>query len=169
MGVIMLDEQIKSIKQMLTEREHPHDIIEVLQELDFDDQVEVLKGLDTESTALLLHEFVPAEAAALMNEIEPHQTALIFAEMNKDDAVDIVAELEDEDVEQILQEMPVEDKVEIKKLTLYDEEEAGGLMTLEFVALPQTMTVKDAIGTLRNAIFDHCRPVTRAWRTRRQN
>lgn len=72
-----------------------------------------------------------------------------MSEMDSDDAADFVAALPEEYVPEILKRIPKEESDEIKELLHYEEDTAGGIMALEYVALPATATVNEAIEEIR--------------------
>ena len=57
--------------------------------------------------------------------------------MSPDDAADLVADLSDETRDEILALMESDEKAEVQELLAYPEDTAGGIMTTEFVAVPQ--------------------------------
>jgi Mg/Co/Ni transporter MgtE len=100
--------------------------------------------------------------ASILESLETERAAEIIEEMAPDEAAHALAELEEETSSEILDEVTEETRTEVGELIEYDEHTAGFLMSTEFVALPDTGTVQDAIATLRandelldtlNAIF----------------
>jgi magnesium transporter len=77
------------------------------------------------------------EAADLLEAIDP------------DDATDILAELSSEDREQILHAMEPEEAAEIRELSAYPPDTAGGRMTPAFVAISPDVRADDAVVLLR--------------------
>ncbi len=69
--------------------------------------------------------------------------------MDPDAAADLLADLSDERTEQILVEMEPEASQEVVELLEHREGTAAGRMTTEFLALPVTATVENAIGVMR--------------------
>ena len=69
--------------------------------------------------------------------------------MDPDAAADLLADLSQDRTEQILVEMKPEASQEVVELLEHSEETAAGRMTTEFLALPVTATVENAIGVMR--------------------
>jgi Mg/Co/Ni transporter MgtE len=69
--------------------------------------------------------------------------------MSSDDAADVLNELSDEKAEELLDLMEHEDAAEVKELREYEENEAGSLMTTEYIALPQNLTADETINEIR--------------------
>jgi len=79
----------------------------------------------------------------------PAQAAKLVSEMTPDDRVDVLEELEEERAEEILAEIAPEARRETEKLLTYAPDSAGGLMTTEFVQVPETLTVDEALLNVR--------------------
>jgi len=83
------------------------------------------------------------ELAALLRESEPTKAAELLAEMEPDEAAEALRDLDDETRDEILAEMDPEDSTELAKLTEYDEESAGGVMTTTLYAYDADLSVAD--------------------------
>ena len=73
----------------------------------------------------------------------------MLALMDPDDAVELIEELGNEKAEKLLRLMGVKEEKAIRNLLGYEEDTAGRIMTSDFVALPSTATVQDAIDAIR--------------------
>jgi Mg/Co/Ni transporter MgtE len=69
--------------------------------------------------------------------------------MDPDAAADLLADLSQDQTEQILVEMKPEASQEVVELLEHRERTAAGRMTTDFLALPVTATVENAIGVMR--------------------
>jgi magnesium transporter len=85
----------------------------------------------------------------VLEDLEPARAADILEEMSPDDAADLVADLSDETREEILALMEREEAAEVRGLLGYAEDTAGGIMTTEFVAIPESLTAAETIERLR--------------------
>jgi magnesium transporter len=63
----------------------------------------------------------------------------------------LIGELPQEQAQQILSHIDKEDSEEVQELLKYDKETAGGIMQLELVAVPQGVTVREAIEQIRSS------------------
>jgi Mg/Co/Ni transporter MgtE len=97
-----------------------------------------------------LSEVDPNIQASILESLETEKAAEIVEEMAPDEAADILAELEQETSDEILEEMEHEPKQEVRELLEFDEDSAGGMMNTEYVAIPETATVADAIQALKS-------------------
>ncbi len=111
-------------------------------------QVQVLiPCLSYEESAKVLEEMEPSEAVKVCQIASPEAAAHILDETSPDVAAHVIRELPEEQAKEVLEAM--EDKEEVEPLLGYAAESAGGLMSIEYVALADTMTAPDAIALLR--------------------
>jgi len=78
--------------------------------------------------------------------------------MDPDDAADVLEILPEPEMDQILVRMRAEDAAEIRELTAYAPDTAGGLMTPAFVAVTADATSEQAINAIR-ALVDEAETV----------
>jgi Mg/Co/Ni transporter MgtE len=69
--------------------------------------------------------------------------------MSPDEAADVLGDLPEEKAEDLLKRMETEEQADVAELLPYEDDTAGGLMTTEFVTLPRSLTVTDAVARLR--------------------
>jgi magnesium transporter len=131
---------------------HPSDLADLLEELNEDERRSVLLALASEpelaaeALAEMEWEEHPEESLA---SLEPKQIASLLRELSDDDAADMIGELDPEDRDRILAALPTLDAGDIRELLRYDEESAGGIMTTELVAVPESLTATQAIEEVR--------------------
>jgi magnesium transporter len=128
---------------------HPADLADIVEELGTAERESIFETIDSESAAEALSEVEPKMQASILESLEPEIAADIVEEMSPDEAADALAELEVETSEEILDEMDEDEEEEVRELLEYGEHTAGGMMNTEFVALPHTATIADAMIALR--------------------
>jgi magnesium transporter len=74
---------------------------------------------------------------------------MVLAEMAPDDRVDILNHLSPGLREALVRELDVREAAEVRRLSSYPNDSAGGIMTTEAVALPETMPAEKAVAELR--------------------
>lgn len=129
---------------------HPADLADIVEDLSPDDREAIFETMDSEVAAEALTEVEPDIQASILESLETEKAADIVEEMSPHEAADVLAELEEETSEEILEEMEQEPKTEVEELLEFREDSAGGLMNTEFVALPETATVADAMEALKD-------------------
>ncbi|MBV8819750.1 MAG: magnesium transporter, partial [Acidobacteriaceae bacterium] len=114
-----------------------------------DDREAIFESIDSEVAADALSEVDPEIQANILESLETDKAAEIIEEMAPDEAADALAELEDEKSQEILDEMEAAPETEVRELLEFSEDSAGGMMNTEFIALPVTATVADAMEAIR--------------------
>jgi magnesium transporter len=130
-------------------RMHPVDIAALIEDLSYRQGEEVLTALD-EPVAADVVEYLPHELqSAVLIALPDEKAGDILDEMEPDDAADILAELPEEEAQDLLQAMEPEEAADVSRLLDYAPDTAGGLMTTDVLALPETLTVGEAVERLR--------------------
>lgn len=154
------DDLLEEIRELIAEREElgirgladrlgPSDWADIMVRLDDDEVAILLASLPPGELPEVLEELDPASAAAILR-LQPREDAADLLEaIDPDDATDILAELPIEDREQILRAMEPEEAAEIRELSAYPPDTAGGRMTPAFVAIAPDVRADDAIVLLR--------------------
>jgi magnesium transporter len=102
---------------------------------------QTLSRLPVELAARLIEEAPNELAVDLVELLEAEAAADIIDELDSDIQADVIGELDEEDAEAILAEMEPEDAADVRRLALYDDDTAGGLMVAEAFRFPDTATV----------------------------
>ena len=128
---------------------HPADIADIVEDLAPDEREAVFRTLDEDVAAETLEEVEPKVQKSIVESLDSERAADIVEEMDPDAAADLLGDLPQDRTEQILVEMEPEASQEVVELLEHREETAAGRMTTEFLALPVTATVENAIGVMR--------------------
>lgn len=106
-------------------------------------------GLSAEKAADYLHDIPEVQALRLLEKLMPADAAQILEELPKDEQADFVGELSDETQQSILAEMDFDAAEDVRELIEFEDDEAGGMMIVEFVAVPSNLTVADVTRQLQ--------------------
>ena len=139
-----------NISNRLLENMHPADLADIVEALGPEDREAIFENIDSEVAAEALSEVDLEIQASILESLETETAADIVEEMAPDEAADVLAELEEDTSDEILEEMEHDPKHEVEELMEFDEDTAGGLMNTEYVALPESSTVADALAALKD-------------------
>ncbi|MBU2342062.1 MAG: magnesium transporter [Alphaproteobacteria bacterium] len=133
----------------LVEPLHPADIADLLELLERDERHQLaaaITDLMTSEVVAELNDFVRDD---MMEALPAARVALIAEQLDTDDAVQLIEDLDEDNQQAILAELDAEDRHAIESALAYPEETAGRLMSRDFVAVPEHLTVGDLIDFLR--------------------
>ena len=128
---------------------HPADLADIIEDMDVHERSALVETLDEEVLAEAIEEMDPKVQVAIMRRLEPDRAADIIEEMSPDEAADLIADLPSETATGILREMDSEYEKKLKGLLAHEEDEAGGLMTTQFMALHPDRTIVEALAHIR--------------------
>ncbi len=132
-------------------------LLEVWYELDAAAQERVLAALDTDAAAELLVRLTDEEQSEALETLTPRRAAELLEELSPDDLADTLQAIEEynpDDLAELKTLLDPQTLAVVDSLTGYDEEEAGGLMTPEFISVRSMMTVAQVLDFLREAAPD---------------
>lgn len=137
------------IEQDRLSQMHPSDIADILEDLAPAERHAVFLSLDEDVAAEALEEVKPRMQQSLIEALDSEKIAGIVEEMDPAAAADLLAELPDERSEAILEEMEPEERQEVEDLLEFPGNSAAGRMTTEYIALPVTASVAEAVEAVR--------------------
>lgn len=134
-------EQLKSIP--------PPDVSTMLMELDPFERAALLKTFDVATQVDILTELDLKWQKDLIEELDVGAAVALFERMPADEATDLLATLAKRDADRILGMLSPKKARELSELLSHESDSAGGLMTTEYIALREGMTVGEAIEHIR--------------------
>ena len=130
-------------------RLHPADIADIVEDLPPAEREAVFETIDEEVAAEALEEIDPQIQVSIVESLDSNRAADIVEEMDPDAAADLLADLPEDRSGAILEEMEQEERQEVSQLLEFGERTAAGRMTTEYIAVPETALVDDAIEALK--------------------
>jgi len=106
-----------------------------------DDRDELLNLIPASLAAELVEEAPHAAASDLVERMQHDRAFEVLDELDSDRQADLIGDMDDEDAEAILAQFDPEEAADVRRLTEYDDETAGGLMVAEAFSFPDTGTV----------------------------
>jgi len=156
-------ELLESLISNPQEFEHRHavDIANILKEVyheeGFEPFLEYLRKIPEEHLGEVLLELPEHLKDDALEELSVKKLADVVDELDSDDAADLIqdiAELDSQKEQEVLSKLDDEDVEDIKKLQLYDEEEAGSIMQTELFSAKLDEKVGDSIKRLKKLKAD---------------
>jgi magnesium transporter len=127
----------------------PAEIADVLNHLPVDESAAVLGRLAPATGGRVLAEMHPRAAASLLARVPPERAAAALAAAEPDDRVDLLEQVPPSLREQLVRALPHADADEVRRLERYPPDTAGGIMTTDVTALPESLSVDQAVAELR--------------------
>jgi magnesium transporter len=130
----------------------PAEWADLVPQLEPNEVAVLIQWLPDEEIGEILEELPPTEAARILRTLSANEASQLLGEMDPDDAADVVDALPDHAVAEILVRMKPEDAEEIRQLSGYEPDTAGGIMTPEYVAVSKDATSAQAITAIRRLV-----------------
>lgn len=126
------------------------DIAEVLEEIgEIPSILYVLRVIDNELSSEIFAEFSSELQEKIINAFSDKELVDLISNSFADDIVDTLEELPANVVNRILKVCPKDIRKDVNVLLNYKENTAGSVMTTEYLEVKDTLTVKEAIETIR--------------------
>ena len=127
---------------------HAADIALLMGQLSHKERLEIFNLLEPNKAAQVLVEMDSLLQVEVLENMEPQEILKILSHLPPDEAVDILDTLPDDKREELL---PYIEEEDVDRLLSYREETAGRIMTTDYLALPEDMTVEEAIEEVRRS------------------
>ena len=128
---------------------HPSDLADIIEEMGKSTRAKVFASLDEEKAADVLEELEPYAQAHIIENLSIEKAADVLEKMPADEVADLLDVIEEERAELLLNEMEKESSEEVRELLEYSGKEVGSLMTTDYLAFNETMTVRETLYELR--------------------
>lgn len=135
----------------LVEPLHPADIADLFELIEVEERPVLAKAINDLMGSEVFAELNDHVRELLVESLPAEAIADIAEQLDTDDAVAMLEDLDERDQRAVLAEMEPEDRAAIESALSYPEESAGRLMSRDFVAVPEHMTVGDLIDFLRDS------------------
>ncbi len=128
---------------------HPSDLADIIEDFDTNTGMMIFSSLDNAKAADVLEEMEEETQISVIKNLSKDKAADILDEMPADEVADILDGLSENEAEELLNNMEMETSKEVRELMEYEDDEVGSLMTTEFIAFNQDITIEKAIANLR--------------------
>ncbi len=142
---------VTNIRKIL-DRSHPADVALALDAFIPPERLKLLSYLgDDAAQAEVVAGMPVTKAVELLGELPFDRMVALLSEMSGDDRADILGALDEELAGKILTAMPDEESDEATELLRYGESTAGGIMSPDFLAIGDDVSVGKAIGIVQES------------------
>jgi len=132
---------------------HPAQIADLVEQASHEEGEEIIEavGLDRELEADVFEELDTEHQLEFLESRSDVEAARLLARMEPDNAADLINEIDQDRRLPILESLPDDQQGKVRQLLAYNADTAGGLMNTDFVAVPATATVADALEAIRSS------------------
>ncbi len=130
----------------------PEDIAHILDDLDPDQKLKVFDTIETETQAEVIDETDPTSREQVLENLDLSELKSILEEMPPDEATDLLNQLPQARRRQVLSGLDPATTVELLRLMQHPDDSAGGIMTLDYLAVNPQLTSEDAISLIQKNI-----------------
>jgi CBS domain-containing protein/sporulation protein YlmC with PRC-barrel domain len=110
---------------------------------------DLLEDLDEARAADALEELEDEQQGQILRAMEPERAADVLEEMDPDEAADALQNVGETEAADILGRMEREERDEVQELLGYPEDSAGGIMTTDYVSVPEWASAGAVVDALR--------------------
>lgn len=132
----------------------PADIAEVWSDFTSEERVKLFNILDVKFAADIFELLREDQMIELLERLPTRKKIAVLNEMSPDDRTDLFAALPAAEVEKIIPLLADEEQNRARELLAYKANTAGGLMTTDYVTVPQDANVAETMRELRTRARD---------------
>jgi hypothetical protein len=127
------------------------DLVEAASRREGEEIIQAVGDDDRELEADVFEELDDHHQQEFLEDRPDAQVAEILSRMAPDDAADILGEFDEDRREPVLASLPVSHRVKVRALLGYEPDEAGGLMSPDFILLRGSTSAGDALEAVRRS------------------
>lgn len=133
---------------------HPADAADALSGLEPQEALAVLRKLDQQEVADIFCELSSAFQSGIAEHLDPEELTELVSFLSPDDRVDLLKSLPEKRMDEVMPTLDKSDQDEVNRLAAYPEGTAGSIMTTEYIALPASLSVAQAMVRIRKEAPD---------------
>ncbi len=150
---LLRDRNFKVLKPLLQEL-NPTDLAAIFDEVPKEDVALIFRILPKELAAETFVEMSSDGKELLIRSMNDRELKAVMEELFLDDTVDLIEEMPANVVKRIIAQSDAETRQYINEILKYPHDSAGSIMTIEFVSLPENITVSEAFERIRKTGVD---------------
>ena len=130
------------------------DIAAVMDNMEDEESLKIFRILPKQMAADVFADLEIEDQQYIIQSLSDREASGIIDNLMADDAADFLEEMPANVVKKILSNARPDTRADINHLLRYPEDSAGSIMTVEYVDLKESMTVRDAIDRIRKIGLD---------------
>ncbi|GEM_PF-727128 len=123
---------------------HPTELIEIIKDLGKLEKCVLFRALDPVLQRKVFADLATIQQTELIELLEDKEGAALLENIPSDDAADLILKLRKRKANQLMKLVETKTSKKLSKLLKFSSDCAGGLMTTEYLTMPQNSLVKDA-------------------------
>ena len=140
--------------QTIIRQNHPADVVALVEEAFPGELVNFLRQVPAEDRAELFGYLPDATQDEIVAALNRKELAELFDHMSHDERADVFNRLEPEQQASLLPALAQVEREDLRRLSAYEEDTAGAVMTSEYATVSPDITAAEAINWLRRAAPD---------------
>lgn len=125
-------------------------LADIMDDLGIFEKSHLFQALDIIAQRKVFADLATTKKAELIEHLDQKQVASLLENIPSDEAADLLMRLPQRKSRQFLKLMETRSSKKLSKLLGFSKNSAGGLMTVEYLSLPQTALVKDALQKVKD-------------------
>lgn len=147
MKLAVAEKQIMSIPAV--------DLGDIIFDLNANQRIALFRALDLRTKAKVFENLEFDEQKTILKELDKKEIAQIVNTMSSDEAADLLEKLPQDTVKNLLTLVESNRAKKLSTLLGFASDSAGGIMTAEFVGMPETMAVEAALDYIKTQTRDY--------------
>lgn len=131
---------------------HPTEIAEIIKDLGRAEKYSLFRSLSETLQRKVFSDLPTVQQVELMERLEDKEAVSLLENIPSDDAADLLLKLPRRKTNHLMKLMETKASKKLSKLLGFSKDSAGGLMTTEYLSLPQNAFVKDAMAKVRENV-----------------
>lgn len=128
---------------------YPIDVAPIISNYSDEQLTTLIPLLDKNIWAQIIEQLNSTIQQKILVKMSLEQVIAIFEQMSKDDVVDLLGELPFSTRKAVLKKMKEQDRKIIESLQKFPSDSAGGIMTTEYIALNENLTMAQALAKIK--------------------
>ena len=147
----VMEDDVSKVKK-LAEGYHPFDLAQIILDWDNESRVKLIRFLPENISSEILRELDSEMQEEILAQLKDKEVDSLVSEMEADDLVDILDDVTQEISKKIIRNTDSETRRDLNKIMKYADNETGHHMSLNFISLSETLTVRKALSEIKNLI-----------------